>query len=294
MPNDMEKRTETLPFQAGRYHLTSNFRIEHYVDMEVMDIERHYHEFYECLFFYSGDITYSVGSREYALVPGDVLLLNIAQIHLPTMRSANPPYDRITLFLDRGFIDKLSDDEVDFVSLFERNDGNLIHLSDEAFWTSKSILSKLSNLYADSAPIYGKNLLARCYITELLLCLGSADAAAAPAGEAHVSLSRRIAQVKDYIAKHLADDLSLDTLAATFHLSKYYLAHEFKKHTGMSLHAYIVKRRLARACDGLRDGCTPAEVCGVCGFSDTNVFGRAFKKEFGLTPKQFVQSLRER
>ena len=284
---------ETLPFQVGRYRLDVDFRIEHYIDTEIMDIERHYHEYYECIFFYSGDIAYSVGNRTYFPVPGDVILINVAQIHVPKMQSAMPPYDRISLFLSKWLVRKISDTETDFLTLFEKKDGNLVHLTKEELWAAKTILAKLRNLHVNDSA-FGSSLLAKCYITELLITIGRACSEETDAVDGSRIAENRICQVKEYISKNIAQDLSLDSLAATFHLNKYYISHEFKDHTGMSLYSYILKRRLAKASEELRDGHSPNEICSECGFGDVNALNRAFKKEFGLTPRQYVQSFRKK
>lgn len=277
------------PFQAGRYHLNTDYRIKHYIDMEIQDVERHYHEFYECIFFYAGDITYSVENRTFYPAPGDVLLINIAQFHKPTMRSASPPYDRISLFLDKNFVTKLSGDGIDFVNLFESKSGCLLHLEEEESWTAKALLTKLTPLAVDRQA-YGSELLIRCYITELLVCLGK-NLARHPVDSPAQGFSPRISTIKTYVEKNLSGDLTLDNIAATFHLSKYHLSHEFKKHTGMSLYAYIIKLRLAKACEMLRNGYNPTDIFHDCGFNDISVFNRAFKKEFGMTPKKYAMNL---
>lgn len=50
--------------------------------------------------------------------------------------------------------------------------------------------------------------------------------------------------VCDYINNHLDEDLSLDHLASFFYASKYHISHVFKDNMGISLHQYILKKRL--------------------------------------------------
>lgn len=271
-------------FQVGRYRLDTNYRIEHYVDTEVVEIERHYHAFYECIFFFSGDVTYFIGNQCYYLKPGDVLLINAAQVHIPKMQSAIPPYDRISLTLDKGFVSSLSDETTNFTAMFESKNGRLIHLQGREHWEAKSLLSKIANLY-DNPLSFGQRLLARCYITELLICLGK-ELPLSISDENWITSDKRISEIKEYVAKHMSDKLTLEKIAQKFHLSKYHLSHEFKKHTGMSLYSYIVKCRLISANNLLRDGHSIKETYSKCGYSDISIFNRAFKKEFGVSPKQ--------
>lgn len=46
----------------------------------------------------------------------------------------------------------------------------------------------------------------------------------------------------NYINDNLNKDLSIDTIASKFFMSKYYLMRKFKAQTGSSLHSYIVQK----------------------------------------------------
>ena len=93
--------------------------------------------------------------------------------------------------------------------------------------------------------------------------------------------------VCDYINNHLDEDLSLDHLASFFYASKYHISHVFKDNMGISLHQYILKKRLQASKNGILSGIPFGELYHQYGFSDYTSFYRAFKKEFGLSPKEF-------
>lgn len=81
---------------------------------------------------------------------------------------------------------------------------------------------------------------------------------------------------------------SLSQLADEHHLSVYYFSHLFKRITGYSLMGYLRCCRMAAAKRYLVE--TPLsieEIVALCGFSDSNNFGRAFKAETGLSPSKF-------
>ena len=91
----------------------------------------------------------------------------------------------------------------------------------------------------------------------------------------------------DYINNHLSEDLSLDKLASFFYSSKYHISHVFKDNMGISIHQYIIKKRLHASKNGILSGIPFTELYHQYGFSDYTSFYRAFKKEFGLSPKEF-------
>lgn len=90
-----------------------------------------------------------------------------------------------------------------------------------------------------------------------------------------------------YINENLAEDLTLDRLAEVCYISKSYLSHQFKQYTGLSIYQFIIKKRLTVARNMIQEGTPVTEACMTCGFSDYSNFHRSFKKEFGVSPKEF-------
>ena len=70
-------------------------------------------------------------------------------------------------------------------------------------------------------------------------------------------------------------------------MSKYHIAHVFKDEIGMSIHQYISKKRLARCREALLGDVPVTKVYLLFGFHDYSSFYRAFKKEYGISPKDF-------
>jgi AraC-like DNA-binding protein len=94
-------------------------------------------------------------------------------------------------------------------------------------------------------------------------------------------------QLTAYIEEHMDEDLSLDTLAKHFFVSKYHIAHIFKDNIGISIHQYITKKRLSLCKDAISGKMNITDAYQKFGFGDYSSFYRAFKKEFGISPKDF-------
>lgn len=99
---------------------------------------------------------------------------------------------------------------------------------------------------------------------------------------------QRIQSVLDYIDRHLKEELSSDELARIALFSKSHFLKIFEAFTGHTLMAYIRGRRLQLAAQEIRgsgSGRRIADIACDFGFDSHDGFGRAIKREFGMTPE---------
>lgn len=97
-----------------------------------------------------------------------------------------------------------------------------------------------------------------------------------------------IDQVKQYVAEHLEEELSVSFLADKFHLSVAYFSKLFKKTEGVGCNYYIVCQRMQRACQMLT-GTTLRlnDIADRVGYRDVKYFSAAFKKYTGMSPREY-------
>jgi len=86
-------------------------------------------------------------------------------------------------------------------------------------------------------------------------------------------------------------DLSLGTLARESGLSPYHFLRTFERLTGVTPHQYVLRARLRAAATRLAtEAGRVIDVALDSGFGDVSNFNRAFRTEFGLSPRAYRQS----
>lgn len=97
-----------------------------------------------------------------------------------------------------------------------------------------------------------------------------------------------IKRAREFIEQHCLDPISLNDLAEEAALDKYWLIKSFRKHLGVTPHAYLVINRIEKSKELMRAGLRLPDVAVECGFSDQSHFSRAFKRSTGVTPGRFA------
>src|SRR5215216_6874321 len=99
-----------------------------------------------------------------------------------------------------------------------------------------------------------------------------------------------IAEVMQYIRAHITEPLNRERLAAVAGFSVPHFHRVFTAHVGESAASYVRCLRLERAGRKLRMGAVDiTEVALAAGYDTHAAFSKAFKQQFGLSPREFRQ-----
>ena len=269
-------------FDSRQTMQRSDFEIFHYRDRELRSVGLHYHDFYEVYYFHSGEVEYRVEGRVYQLTPGDLLLLPPQKLHQVVV-TPGVPYERMVLWLDSNFLQTLG---ADLTGCFlDRGTGHLLKPNP----MQKDRISQLFHRLireSDCQELYG-DVLCQGLLMELMAELNRM--AAQDRGALTPPRQDLVDQVLTYIGNHYWEDITVESLAETFFVSKYHLSHQFTSRVGTSPYRYILFRRLTLARELMAEGVAPGQVYRSCGFGDYANFYRAFRGQYGISPGEFTK-----
>lgn len=215
--------------------------------------------------------------------PGNKLLL---------ATSSKRPLEIFEVAITLELLNMLSTEDTNFINCLNVMPSKcaFIDASAETLLLLKNISTTLLNTEPEqktfAQSLYEKNLLSMFTI----LIIRSAIRA-----EAKEKVKKRKRSLVDdlivYIKLHITEEISLERLEKEFFVSKYHISREFKKHTGMTIHRYIVKSKLELCKTLLEQGNSVVDIYKQCGLGGYNHMFRAFKNEFGLTPMEYCKEI---
>lgn len=92
----------------------------------------------------------------------------------------------------------------------------------------------------------------------------------------------------EYVAANYSENITVERLAETVHLSKSYFMSRFRQAAGVSAVEYVTQYRIRAACSALiESGKTVSEISFECGFRNLSNFNRQFKRLMGCTPNEY-------
>lgn len=274
-------------YLTRKHMLSSDYEIFHFLNDDLPFLYLHHHDFYEFYLYISGDVTYLIEGKSYDLKSGDIILINSRELHQAIIKSMKVPYERIVLWINKAFLQGLSTPEADLTQCFEGVKKNVVRADIENQQNIRTLLNKL--LALENYKGFGKDLLSKAYITEFLININNLVLNDQSDIDIDVKKSNLIDGIVEYINIHLDEDITIDDLSKEFYLSKFHLSREFKKHLGTTIHRYIVKKKLIKSKELILKGYPIQSVYKHSGFGDYSNFFRAFKNEYGITPKQFYR-----
>ena len=153
---------------------------------------------------------------------------------------------------------------------------------DDAFTDALLRLVQLGDDPTDTA-VLGNGRLREVYYA---LLKGDAGATARRA----FGVGNEIARVIEHISSHLAEEITIEYMAAHVGMSRAVFHRKFKQATTMSPIQFVKGIRLNNAAMRMAEGTTVNEAATEVGYASPSQFSREFKRMYGQSPKQWSRS----
>ncbi|HBI94472.1 MAG TPA: AraC family transcriptional regulator, partial [Terrisporobacter glycolicus] len=106
-----------------------------------------------------------------------------------------------------------------------------------------------------------------------------------------MNYSNVISQCIEFIEENIKSDLTPKLIANKCGYSTFHFCRIFNIHQGITLMEYVKKRRISLAAAKLFEGNRIIDIAIEYGFDTHNGFSKAFKKEYGFTPTQYIKRM---
>ena len=292
-PEELQKIQETLraegidPLDFYQELEMSDPYVETHRDISYSNaqLNLHSHTFYELLYCTNDcGAEYLVGADRYRLQKGDIVFVPPGISHRPLLPDRmTEPYERYVLWISQEFVDTYTSvfnmEKKDGYGTLLRTGGTKWELLGGYF--RRGVWEAENQAAGWRAAVIGNTI--------TLLTLMGRSIQERTASVLKAEKPDLLNEVLAYIELHLSEKITLEETAKHFYVSVSTITQLFRQKMGTSFYRCVTQQRLIAAKVLINEGKTLEDVSRAVGFADYSSFYRAFKKEYGITPRQFTQ-----
>ena len=287
---EMERRMREAGLDPGSFYqeleMTSALVDTHRdISWSNAQLQLHSHSFYELLWCAECDgVEYLVGSERYRLRKGDLIFVPPGISHRPLLpEKMEKPYKRYVLWLSPRFMElyaglypgPFSDKQARPSML--RTGGTHWERLGELFLAGVRESEQQPDGW--EAAVVGNTL---TLLTRIKRATDARSARPLQAEEPEL-----LDRIMAYVEARYPEDVTLESVARESFVSESTVSHLVKEKLGVSFHRYLTQRRLIAAKTLIGQGLPLEQVAERCGFRDYSGFYRAFRQEYGISPRKF-------
>lgn len=228
---------------------------------------------YRLCFVAAGTAKYIINDKYTSLSKGDIFFC------LPSVPYTIEPLENFSyIFID--FLGLRANSIIDSLGVGETN--NVFHKFDDMEQLLKNALfisAELRKTATEGALLYILSMIGeRCVVKD------NNDS----------RTNNVMLNIKNHINRfYNQTNLSLTQIAEMYSYSPKYLSALFKKSFKIDFCGYLNTVRIQQACALMDSGFTcVSEIAALCGYSDALYFSKCFKKKLGVSPKEYIKSLK--
>lgn len=267
--------------------MEQDFRIAYKPPAVPVMEKSHIHRELELTMILSDRVRCRIGGAEHLLQKNTLVLFNNFERHCVTAQGGYRRY--VCLFLPAFVGGGEGEDLLACFFVRPQPDANILPLSPAAAARLRALFDRAEELYLLPESTYARRLELQLLLKVLLAEVNRLHRERCGLFVWEQGPYTRISQVLDHIQTHLAEnDLSLDTLARRFAVSRTQLAVDFKAVTGTTVRQYIIDCRIWHAAALLEQGASAEQAGAAAGYLSPAHFSRSFKARVGQSPKRYA------
>lgn len=290
--NKTEKLSQNLLTLNKNLQITAFFSMFECVRTEGYRFLGEAHDFWECVYVKDGSVCVSADERVYNMKKGEVIFHKPLEFHKYHIEKNN----RADLFI---FSFSMTGKLADFFEnkVFSLNEKQKVIIDSWLSFMNEKVSQFPSKILDVTGPLYILNqselnmhmALNHAYSFLLSLCDNNINITAETTSEK--------AQVYKTAVKYMNDNigssLTISDIAEKCCISPTGLKKIFMEFTGIGVHKYFLKLKMKYASSYLSGGATTSEIAEALDFSSQAYFSEAFKREIGLSPKEYRKTCAE-
>lgn len=227
------------------------------------------HSYHEIFFFLGGDAEFSSDEGKFRLEPDTAVVIPKGTFHQFTVYGAEEDYHRLVLSFDGvSGLDELFPSALEKIQIIQ--DDTVRGLFSELRYLAEHPLTQAENV-----------VLLKAFLAQITVRVCHAEPVSR---EGYRSLKPLTQSAISYINRNIKTEMTVKEIADVLHVSPSYLAHNFQKDMRISLHRYILQKRLMLANRMIGSGTPSMQAAMECGFHEYSGFYRQYKKMFDVPP----------
>lgn len=288
-----------------KQHGTPDYPLALYhVDSQNMYLELvywHWHVEFEFIVITAGTAQFLVADQVFILSAGDCLLINQNVIHrVKPYNNCDCVYYSV-VFHPSLFMDTtnpvIRSKYLDPISSNPNFKYYLMKSKDQSAEPHIKLLQKI--LHVNEECSFGYELMTRAllnsfWIDLLRLSLQHAETVLPSENSQMILDEDRVKKILTYIATHYMEQISLDDIASSVHISKSECCRCFKRRLQITPFEYLIKYRVYSAAITIVQASgriSISDIANKAGFNSSSYFNKMFRKYIGCTPTQFRKNV---
>lgn len=229
------------------------------------------HPYHEILYYLDGDATFVSDKFNHRLTPGSLIIIPRESYHLFAVDNQEN-YTRFLInFEDFPEISEITNSVMSGIRIIDNVNLHILTI----FNRMCEIIKNNSNSAETKISLYGAFLM---LLSEINMC--SHEPFSPKLRERNHLITRCIS----YIDNNFKHNINTEIIAKEMNVSSSTLFQTFKKEMGISLHKYIVEKRLIYAHRLIMENQKATNVYLECGYNDYSSFYKAYLKMFRHPP----------